>query len=108
MFQCQLKVNVPKENLGVFTSKADVYHLQEELLYRDKEEIAVGHGVGVDWVEAERHTTIYSTWVPRYELPSVEHRKIENQSFLMKELSEMSAKQLRENLVLYHMHLRNG
>lgn len=63
MFQCQLKVNVPKENLGVFTSKADVYHLQEELLYRDKEEIAVGHGVGVDWVEAERHTTIYSTWV---------------------------------------------
>lgn len=98
MFQCQLKVNVPKENLGVFTSKADIYHLQEELLYRDKEEIAVGHGVGVDWVEAERHTTIYSTWVPRYELPSVEHRKIENQSFLMKELSEMSAKQLREKL----------
>lgn len=98
MFQCQLKVNVTTESLGRFTSKADSYHLQEELLYRDKKEIAIGHGVGVDWFDKEKITTIYSTWMPRYELPSVEHRKIENQSFSMKELSEMSAKQLNEKL----------
>ncbi|MEH7349135.1 DISARM system helicase DrmA [Gottfriedia acidiceleris] len=98
MFQCQLKVNVPKEYLGVFTSKSDVYHLQEELLYRDKEEIAIGHGVGVDWIETKQHTTIFSTWMPRYELPSVEHNIIENQSFSMKELSEMPAIKLYKYL----------
>lgn len=98
MFQSQLKVNVPTEHLGVFTSKADAYHLQEELLYRDKKEIVIGHGVGVDWVETNNYTTIFSTWMPRYELPSVEHSKIENQSFKMRELSEMSATQLYKKL----------
>lgn len=98
MFQCQLKVNVNTESLGRFSSKADSYHLQEELLYRDKKEISIGHGVGVDWIEQGKTTTIYSTWMPRYELPSVEHRKIDNQSFSMKELSELSAKQLYEKL----------
>lgn len=98
MFQCQLNVNVNTESLGRFTSKADSYHLQEELLYRDKKEIAIGHGVGVDWIEQGKTTTIYSTWMPRYELPSVEHRRIGNQTFSMKELSEMSPKQLYEKL----------
>lgn len=98
MFQCQLNVNVSTESLGRFTSKADSYHLQEELLYRDKKEIAIGHGVGVDWIEQGKITTIYATWMPRYELPSVEHRRIGNHSFSMKELSEMSAKQLYEKL----------
>src|SRR5690606_28591195 len=98
MFQCQLNVNVNTESLGRFTSKADSYHLQEELLYRDKKEIAIGHGVGVDWIEQGKTTTIYSTWMPRYELPSVEHRRIGNQTFSMKELSEMSPKLLYEKL----------
>ncbi|KYC89946.1 hypothetical protein B4102_3953 [Heyndrickxia sporothermodurans] len=98
MFQCQLKVDVPTECLGRFTSKADSYHLQEELLYRDKKEIAIGHGVGVDWMENGQNTNIYSTWMPRYELPSVEHRRIDNESFFMKELSEMSSKQLSSKL----------
>lgn len=103
MFQCQIKVNIPTENLGVFTSKADRYHLQEELLYREKKEVAIGHGVGVDWIEHDQNTSIYSTWMPRYELSSVEHRKLENHSFSMKELSEMSAEQLHEKLhVLPH------
>jgi hypothetical protein len=107
MFQCQMKVNVPTESLGVFTSKADAYHLQEELLYRDKKEIASGHGVGVDWAEKENDITIYSTWMPRYELPSVEHSKIENQSFSMKELSEMSATQLHKKLSIIPQSYKN-
>lgn len=107
MFQCQLKVNVPTESLGRFTSKADAYHRQEELLYRDKKEIAIGHGVGVDWIEKINTTTIYSTWMPRYELPSVEHRKIDNQSFSMKELSEMSSKQLRSKLSIIPLAFKN-
>jgi hypothetical protein len=107
MFQCQLKVNVPTENLGVFTSKADAYHLQEELLYRANKEIAIGHGVGVDWAENENVTTIFSTWMPRYELPSVEHSKIDNQSFSMKELSEMSATQLHKKLSIIPQAYKN-
>lgn len=98
MFQCQLKVNAPTKQLGVFTSKADTYHLQDELLYRDKKEVAIGHGVGVDWAKNEDKTTIYSTWMPRYELPNVEHNKIEKHSFSMKELSELSASKLYEKL----------
>lgn len=98
MFQSELKVHIPKSAVGVFTSKADKYHLQEELLYRDKQEIALGHGVGVDWDTVGNITTIYSTWMPRYELPSVEHSKIANQSFLMKELSELPANKLHEKL----------
>lgn len=98
MFQCQLEVNVPTQSLGRFTSKADAYHLQEELLYREKKEIAIGHGVGVDWSEEGNDTTIYSTWMPRYDLPTVEHHKIKDNAFSMKELSEMSAKQLHAKL----------
>lgn len=100
MFQCALKVNIPESVVGVFTSKADRYHLQEELLYRDKQEIAIGHGVGVDWETVGNITTIYSTWMPRYELPSVEHSKIENQNFSMGELSELSPKALYEKLII--------
>ena len=100
MFQCALKVNIPESVVGVFTSKADRYHLQEELLYRDKKEIAIGHGVGVDWENVGNITTIYSTWMPRYELPSVEHSKIKNQNFSMKELSELSAKELYKKLII--------
>ncbi|TSI07645.1 DISARM system helicase DrmA [Lysinibacillus sp. BW-2-10] len=98
MFQCELKVYAPTAAVGAFISKADQYHLQEELLYRDKKEIAIGHGVGVDWEEVGNITTIYSTWMPRYELPSVEHNKIENQAFSMKELSQLSAKDLYKKL----------
>lgn len=100
MFQCELKVYVPTISVGVFTSKADQYHLQEELLYRDKEEIVIGHGVGVNWLKMGNITTIHSTWMPRYELPSVEHSKLENQAFSMKELSELSAKDLHKKLIV--------
>lgn len=98
MFQCQLNVHIPTAYVVKFTSKADQYHAQHELLYRDKEELAIGHGVGVDWKHIGNVTTVYSTWMPRYELPNVEHCKIENQSFRMKELSEAPPTLLKERL----------
>ncbi|MDF2003813.1 DISARM system helicase DrmA [Bacillus pumilus] len=98
MFQSSLKVHIPTIHVAKFTSKADQYHVQNELLYRDKEEIAIGHGVGVDWKTAGNITTIYSTWMPRFELPNVEHCKIENQSFKMKDLSEYPVDILKEKL----------
>lgn len=98
MFQSSLKVHIPTIHVAKFTSKADQYNVQNELLYRDKEELAIGHGVGVDWEVVGNITTIYSTWMPRYELPNVEHCKIENQSFKMKDLSEYTADILKEKL----------
>lgn len=98
MFQCELKVHIPTTYVATFTSKADQYHVQNELLYRDKEELAIGHGVGVDWEVKGNITTVFSTWMPRYELPNVEHCKIENRSFKMKDLSEMPVAQLKEQL----------
>ncbi|WP_155114460.1 DISARM system helicase DrmA [Bacillus pumilus] len=98
MFQSSLKVHIPTIHVAKFTSKADQYHVQNELFYRDKEEIAIGHGVGVDWKTVGNITTIYSTWMPRFELPNVEHCKIENQSFKMKDLSEYPVDILKEKL----------
>lgn len=98
MFQCQLKVHIPTSNVATFTSKADQFHIQSELLYRDQQEIAIGHGVGVDWKTNGNITTIYSMWMPRYELPSVEHTKLKEQSFKMKDLSEASPTELKEIL----------
>lgn len=98
MFQSSLKVHIPNSKVAKFTSKADQYHVQNELLYRDKEELAIGHGVGVDWETLKNTTTIYSTWMPRYELSSVGHSKVENQSFEMKVLSEQPIDKLNETL----------
>lgn len=98
MFQSSLKVHIPTIDVAKFTSKADQYHVQNELLYRDKEELAIGHGVGVDWKTVGNITTIYSTWMPCFDLPNVEHCKIENQSFKMKDLSEYPVDILKEKL----------
>lgn len=98
MFQCQLKVHIKSAYMAKFTSKADQYHLQNELLYRDKEELAIGHGVSVDWEEVDKNIVIYSTWMPKYELPHIEHSKIENQSFKMTDLSNSSPDELKKKL----------
>lgn len=98
MFQCQLKVHIKSAYMAKFTSKADQYHLQNELLYRDKEELAIGHGVSVDWEEVDKNIVIYSTWMPKYELPNIEHLKIENQSFKMRDLSNSSPDELKKKL----------
>lgn len=98
MFQCKLQVQIPTTYVAKFISKADQFNIQNELLYRDKEELAIGHGVGVDWKIDGNITTIYSTWMPRYELPNVEHCKIGNQSFKMKDLSEYPVDVLKEKL----------
>lgn len=98
MFQSSLKVHIPNSKVAKFTSKTDQYHVQNELLYRDKEELAIGHGVGVDWETLQNTTTIYSTWMPRCELPNVGHSKVENQSFEMKVLSEQPIDKLNETL----------
>lgn len=98
MFQTKLQVNVAEEDVATFTSKADRFNTSDELLYRENEELAIGHGVGVDWKKNLSHITIESTWLPFYELPSIEHRTFENYSFSMKELSRMSAKDLKNHL----------
>ena len=75
MFQTKLSVNVEQEiKSQFFTSKADRFNVADELLYRDSHEFAIGHGVGVDWKMDDSHLTIESTWLPFYELPTVEHR----------------------------------
>ncbi|WP_138418224.1 DISARM system helicase DrmA [Aquibacillus sediminis] len=98
MFQTNLAVNFDKDNMAFFTSKADQYNLADELMYRDSQELAIGHGVGVDWKVDDKKVTIDSTWLPFYELPSVEHRTIDDHSFSMKKLSKMSAEELNEYL----------
>src|SRR5699024_2080443 len=97
MFQTKLQVSFSKENMAFFTSKADRFNISDELLYREHNELAIGHGVGVDWHVNSNEVNIESTWLPFYELPTVEHRSIEGYSFSMKELRGMSAKEDRKS-----------
>lgn len=106
MFQTKLKVRFPKYHLAYFTSKADRFNVQNELLYRDFYELAIGHGVGVDWNIESGQVTIESTWLPFYELPNVEHRTIEGHSFSMLELSKQTAGQLNETLSIIPIEYR--
>ncbi|MEJ9152500.1 DISARM system helicase DrmA [Bacillus smithii] len=101
MFQTKMIVEVPKAHIAVFSSKADINHYEDELLYgRHFHEYAVGHGVGVDWREIDRHIIIESKWLPFYEIPVVEHRTFTNVRFFMKELSEMDEESLRATLTI--------
>ncbi|USK68576.1 DISARM system helicase DrmA [Peribacillus asahii] len=98
MFQTKLSVSLERNQMEFFTSKADRFNVADELLYRDFQELAIGHGVGVDWQIDEDTVRIESTWLPFYELPSVEHTTLDGNVFSMKELSEMSATELKEAL----------
>ncbi|MGM0840269.1 MAG: DISARM system helicase DrmA [Bacillota bacterium] len=98
MFQTKLSMSFDEEYMAVFSSKADRFNVSDELLYRDFKELAIGHGVGVDWNIESGRVNIESTWLPFYELPSVDHTTFKGYSFSMKELSRMTAKELSEYL----------
>jgi hypothetical protein len=98
MFQTKLSVSLDKNHMSFFTSKADQYNVADELLYREFQELAIGHGVGVNWVVDSDKVQIESTWLPFYELPSVEHTEMKDQDFSMNKLSNMSAIELKEYL----------
>lgn len=109
MFQTKLSVHFEEENMAVFTSKADRFNMSDELLYRDFQELAIGHGVGVDWKTENGKVNIESTWLPFYELPSVEHRTFDGHPFSMEKLSKLPAKELADYLSIiperYHTWL---
>lgn len=98
MFQTKLSISFEEDNMAIFTSKADRFNVADELLYRDFKELAIGHGVGVDWNIENGKVNIESTWLPFYELPAVEHTTFEGYSFSMKDLSRMSATELNDYL----------
>ena len=100
MFQTKMSVELSESVLSRFSSKSDQYNLQDELLYRDQKEVVIGHGVGVDWEIDEEVAILYTTWLPRYELPSIAHRKLDKQLFSMKDLASMSKTELDKQLML--------
>lgn len=100
MFQTKMITSIPKKNIAVFSSKADEHNYDNELLYGHYKEYTIGHGVGVDWKEDDTTVTLESMWLPFYEMPIVEHRKLSNARFFMKELSEMSERELRKALAI--------
>lgn len=100
MFQSKMSVEIPKEHIALFSSKADENHLEDELLYSHIKEYAIGHGVGVDWQESQKTVQIESMWLPFYEMPIVEHRKLPDTRFVMKELCEMSWEELKATLTV--------
>lgn len=106
MFQSNMVVEVPKEHIALFASKADENHYEDELLYGHIKEYAIGHGVGVNWKENENTVKIESKWLPFYEMPIVEHRQFSNTRFLMKELCELSVDKLKDTLSVMPIEYR--
>lgn len=98
MFQTELKVTVNKQDVETFHSVADRFNVMDELLYREKKEVAIGHGVGVDWHEISESLEIMTMWLPFYELPVVEHATIPDEMFEMEELSNLPLNKLKEKL----------
>lgn len=98
MFQTALNVTVNKQDVATFQSTTDRFNVSDELLYREHKEVAIGHGVGVDWQEKNEQLEISSTWLPFYELPVVEHHSIPNEIFEMEVLSKLPIGQLKEKL----------
>jgi hypothetical protein len=98
MFQTKLSVSLDEKHMSFFTSKADQYNVADELLYRDFQELAIGHGVGVNWQVDSNIVQIESTWLPFYELPSVEHTELNDHDFSMGKLSNMTAIELKDYL----------
>lgn len=98
MFQTALKVNVNKQDVATFHSVADRFNVADELLYREYKEVAIGHGVGVDWHESSKTMEIMTTWLPFYELPVVEHMTIPDEAFEMEALSKLPLNELKEKL----------
>ncbi|WP_462411408.1 DISARM system helicase DrmA [Neobacillus sp. Marseille-QA0830] len=100
MFQTQMSITFQAEAAAAFSSKADKWNLEDELLYRHVKEYAIGHGVGVSYQIDGQLCTINSDWLPSYELPVVEHRIIEQLNVKMMDLASMKPFELRENLML--------
>jgi hypothetical protein len=100
MFQTKMKAYVDKEAVQTFKSKADQHNYEDELLYGDTAEYAIGHGVGVEWQDSGKYLAIESTWMPFYEIPIVEHRDLENVIYSMNELSRLDVTILEQKLSL--------
>lgn len=98
MFQTKLTVEVPKDDVAAFHSKTDTLRVRDELLYRDREELAIGHGVGVMWEKHGNTCLIETVWLPFYELPTISHASFDEVVLGMKQLSEMSAEELKVSL----------
>lgn len=100
MFQTEISVVFDAEAVVEISSKADKWNYEDELLYRHVKEYAIGHGVGVDYQVIDGKCTIKTTWLPMYELPAVEHRKLEQLNVKMMDLAKMDQDKLRENLLI--------
>ncbi|MGG2093483.1 DISARM system helicase DrmA [Bacillus sp. S13(2024)] len=98
MFQTKIKVEVDSAVVAAFSSKADQFNLQDELLYRHVNEYAIGHGVGVNYSFKDNTCILETTWLPIAEVPIVEHRQIKDLNTSMMDLAEMSKEQLDTNL----------
>jgi hypothetical protein len=115
LFQPELVVESP-DRAAVFVGRREAVVNRDgqgdepelDLLYRDKIEFAVGHGVAVHATrsdtDASRAIKITTTVMPRYEVPRVEAPTVEQEPRLasvvldMKELSELPSARLVDAL----------
>lgn len=70
------------------------------LTFRDRMEWAVGHNTSVERVDgnATTVTTVRTTQLPCFEVPPVDHRKIEDATMAMADLAKLDGKGLRNAL----------
>ncbi|AKL94715.1 helicase domain-containing protein [Clostridium aceticum] len=98
MFQTFVSVSFDKKYALSILNKADESNYQDELFYKYVQEYAIGHGVSTNYRCDGDKCYVESDWLPNYELPIVEHRRISNITYEMMEIAKMNKEDLIEKL----------
>jgi uncharacterized protein YbaR (Trm112 family) len=107
MFQTRVAIKFDEAVAVAYSSRADQWNFEDELLYRHVKEYAIGHGVGVDYELKDNQCYIQTTWLPSYEVPIVEHRVLNKMNVRMMDLASMSKSDLKLNLMILPNEYQN-
>lgn len=100
MFQTYFKITLPQKYLISTALKTDESNFSDELLFSYVKEYAIGHGVSVNWNIDNEYAYLETEWMPSYEIPSINHKKIDDNDYDMMKLSKMSKENLINSLLL--------
>ena len=96
IFQPKLAFEIEKENI-IPRSTPSTDHLIN-FLYRHRTVPIIGHQISVDWTETTELFSFETSWLPKEEVPIVEHKNLEAISYNMLDLASNNKKEVIQQL----------
>lgn len=87
IFQPKISFTVEKSN--IVSRPASGTDNLINFLYRKRTVPIIGHQISVDWKESDDYYVFETTWLPKEEVPLVEHRRLTDTSYNMLELAQL-------------------